>query len=304
MKHSFIATMLDPTQLQTLAAVVREGSFERAAARLHVTPSAVSQRVRALEERVGAVLVQRGQPCVATELGDRLCRHAQTLALLEQQLRLDLPGGAAAEGERPLLRVAVNADSLGTWFVSAVRALGDEPGLLLDMASADQDQTAAWLRRGQVLAAVTAQAQAVPGCRVQRLGVLRYRAVCSPDFHARWFSRGVDAAALGRAPSLLFDRDDQLQLRWVRRLLRREPVLPAHRLPSVEGFLAAALQGVGWGLNPEAMVRPHLAAGRLCELVPGRPLDVTLYWQVADLALPALDRLSAAVQQAARAALA
>lgn len=294
--------MIDSLQLQTLAAVLREGSFERAAQALHVTPSAVSQRIRALEERVGTALVLRGQPCSATEAGGRLCRHAETVALLEDQLRRELPGLPSDDAQaRPVLRVAVNADSLGTWFIEALRAFAEPGDALLDIASADQDQTAEWLRRGQVLGAVTAQATAVPGCKVRRLGALRYRATASPAFMARWFAQGVTAEALQRAPSLVFDRDDQLQARWVRRQLRRTLVLPAHRLPSTQGFVEAALAGVGWGLNPEPLVQAALRSGQLVELLPGQALDVPLHWQVADLELPLLQRLTQAVQRAARA---
>ena len=61
--------MLDYAALSALVSVVREGSFERAARALHVTPSAISQRIRLLEERVGCTLVVRGQPCRAIDVG-------------------------------------------------------------------------------------------------------------------------------------------------------------------------------------------------------------------------------------------
>ena len=302
--------MLDTALLQTLAAVVREGSFERAARALHVSPSAVSQRIRLIEERLGAVLVVRGQPCTATDAGARLCRHAETVALLENDLHRNLPGLARGAGETPraTLRIAVNADSLDTWFVDALAAHAqrdDEPGgdTLIDIAVADQDHTGAWLRRGHVLAAVTALAKPVQGCRSRRLGALRYAATASPAFVARWFGAGVNAESLARAPSLVFDHADRLQAQWVRRLLRREVPLPAHRLPSTQAFVSAAVGGVGWGLNPLALVKDHLAAGRLVELVPGRFFDVPLYWQAASLPLPALEALTRHVLHAAREAL-
>jgi LysR family transcriptional regulator (chromosome initiation inhibitor) len=130
--------------------------------------------------------------------------------------------------------------------------------------------------------------------------VLRYRATASPGFVRQWFAQGVTAAALARAPSLVFDRDDRLQERWVRRLVRRDVALPTHRLPSAQAFVEASLAGVGWGMNPQALVREHLAAGRLVELVPDRPLDVPLYWQSARLELPVLDLLGRHVMEAAQ----
>lgn len=293
--------MLDTPLLHALAAVVREGSFERAARTLHVTPSAVSQRIRQAEERVGTVLVVRGQPCTATEAGARLCRHAQTVALLENELRRGLPGLAPepASRERGTLRVAINADSLSTWFVDALAAFAQEDDTLVDVLIDDQDHTGSWLRRGHVLAAVTSTATPVQGCKSRKLGALRYCATASPAFMARWFPQGLGADALAHAPSLVFDHQDRLQEDWVRRVLRREVSLPAHRLPSPQAFVAAALGGVGWGMNPEPLVRSHLAAGRLVELLPGRPLDVALHWQMAQLPLAPLQALTRQVQRVA-----
>ncbi|HEY9066242.1 MAG TPA: LysR substrate-binding domain-containing protein, partial [Burkholderiaceae bacterium] len=141
------------------------------------------------------------------------------------------------------------------------------------------------------------------GCRSRRLGVLRYCATASPAFAARWFASGVDADSLERAPSLRFDRSDRLQDQWVRRLVRRDVALPVHRMPSSQAFVDAALAGIGWGMNPVALVGGHLKAKRLVELVPDRPLDVPLYWQVARLPLPVLDALTRCVVRAAGVAL-
>jgi LysR family transcriptional regulator (chromosome initiation inhibitor) len=295
--------MLDTHLLSTLAAVVREGSFERAARALHITPSAVSQRMRQLEERVGTVLVVRGQPCTATEAGTRLCRHAETVALMEAELRHDLPSITPlnAQPARGTLRVAVNADSLGSWFVEALATFADDGQNLVDVVVDDQAHTSQWLQRGQVLAAVTAHAQPVQGCKSRKLGALRYVATASPGFVQRWLANGPTAEALQHAPSLVYDHKDRLQEQWVRRLLRRDLLLPAHRLPSTQAFVDAALAGLGWGMNPEPLVRAHLARGQLVELLPNRPLDVVLHWQVAQLPLPALQTLTAAVLAAAKA---
>ncbi|MDH4450383.1 MAG: LysR family transcriptional regulator ArgP [Rhodoferax sp.] len=293
--------MLESTLLATVAAVVREGSFERAARLLHITPSAVSQRVRQMEDRVGAVLVVRGQPCTATEAGARICRHADSVAVLEHDLRRDLPS-LASQGTHATfstIRIAINADSLSTWFVSAMRDFYAQSRVLLDVAVDDQDQTNEWLRRGHVLAAVTSHAKAVQGCKVRKLGSLRYCATASPAFVLQHFAAGVNADTLTRAPSIVFDRNDRLQERWVRRQLRRDVLLPAHRLPSSQAFVDAALADVGWGMNPLLSVQEHLATRRLVELMPGRFMDVPLYWQVAQQPLPALDALTHHVVRAA-----
>ncbi|MBL9054474.1 MAG: LysR family transcriptional regulator, partial [Tabrizicola sp.] len=132
--------MLDLAQLSALAAVHRRGSFDLAAAELNVTPSAVSQRIKALEEVAGALLVRRGTPCIATETGLRLIRHYDEVSLLERTLTADLPG---LESSPATLRIAVNADSLATWVIPALAAT---KGLLFDLVIDDQDVSQDWLR--------------------------------------------------------------------------------------------------------------------------------------------------------------
>jgi len=296
--------MLDYASLAALAAVIREGSFERAAAVLGVTPSAVSQRVKALEERLGTVLVVRGQPCLATATGGRLCAHAERVRLLEGEMAADLPGLAAIAAPGPVtLRVAVNADSLGTWFVPAVAAFAEATGTLLDLVLDAEEHTADRLRSGEVLAAVTADPVPVQGCRTVALGSLRYVAAASPGFAARHFAGGVTAETLAKAPALRFDWRDRMQLRWAEAVSGVAATGPVHWIPSTQGFVDAALAGLGWGMNPVALAEPHLHAGRLVELKPGCPLDVKLYWQHARLGAKLIGRLTRDVIAAARAGL-
>lgn len=295
--------MLDYPALAAVAAVVREGSFERAAAALAITPSAVSQRVRGLEERLGAILIVRSQPCEATELGRSLCAHLDRVRLLEHDLAPALGSIAAGAGERLTLPLAVNADSLATWFPAAAAAFGRVAQVSLDLALDDEAHTATRLRAGEVLAAVTAEREPVQGCRTLSLGALRYAACASPDFVARYFPAGVTAAALKEAPCLRFDRRDFLQARWARAALGTEQLGPVHWVPSTHGFLDMTRVGLGWGMHPTVMVEDHLAAGRLVELVPAQRVDVPLYWTVIRLQTRGLRQLTEAVCAAAGAVL-
>lgn len=295
--------MLDYAALSALAAVVREGSFERAARALHVTPSAISQRIRQLEERVGCALVVRDQPCRPTETGRRLCQHVDRVRLLEQDLQDALPGLDPQGLVRVALPVAVNADSLATWLAPALAAFAAGRPVLMEVAVDDQDHTSEWLRSGAVVAAVTGVARPASGCNSRALGSMRYLAAASPGFALRWFGEGVGAASLALAPSLVFNTKDELQARWARRHCHRHVELPRHTLPSTEAFVAASLAGMGWGMHPQALIAPRLADGALVELVPGTPLDVPLYWQHARAASGLLDELSAAVMAAATGAL-
>ena len=295
--------MLDYAALAALAAVIREGSFERAAGALHVTASAVSQRIRSLEERVGCALVVRDQPCRATETGRRLCQHVDRVRLLEQELQGTLPALAPDGVKRVALPIAVNADSLATWFAPAVAAFAADAPVLVELAVDDQDHTSEWLRSGAVLAAVTGTARAAAGCNSRPLGAMRYIAAASPAFMARHLASGVGAGSLARAPSLVFSTKDDLQARWVRRLCHRDVELPRHTVPSSHAFVTAAVSGMGWGLQPQALIAAQLKDRSLVELVPGSALDVPLHWQHARAASTLLDGLTRAVVAAAARAL-
>ncbi len=294
--------MIDYPAARAVAMIVQTGSFEAAARALNVTPSAISQRVRQLEERLGAVLIERGAPCTATEKGAWLCRHMEHVGILETALMAQLPGAVdpATPARRVTLNVATNADSLGTWFLDAAAAFTRETGYLLNVAIDDEDHTADWLRRGRVLAAVTSLEKPVQGCQVRALGALRYHAVASPDFVARHFPAGVTPEALAAAPGLTFNQKDRLQQAWIRRALGAGMDYPTHWLPSTQGFVDASLAGMGWALNPAHLVEAHLASGRLVELIPGATLDRQLYWQVSRFAADPLLGLTRNVAAAAK----
>lgn len=287
-------TLLDYPAARAVAMVVQTGSFDGAAKALNVTPSAISQRVKALEERLGTVLIERGTPCVATNTGALLCRHVEHVGLLEKSLTAQLPGvvDPAEPTRRVTLNVATNADSLGTWFIAAAAAFSGETGNLLNIAIDDEEHTADWLRRGRVLAAVTALATPVTGCQVRALGALVYAATASPDYAAQHFPGGVTAETIADAPGLVFDQKDRLQHLWIRQTFGRAVTYPSHWLPSTQSFVDASLAGLGWALNPIPLVRDHLAAGRLVELVPGAVLERPLFWQVNRLAADQLSVLT------------
>lgn len=291
--------MLDYPALAAIGAVVREGSFERAAQALGITPSAVSQRVRGLEERLGAILIVRGHPCGPTDLGRSLCAHLDRVRLLEADVAPALARDGSRDAAAVALKVAVNADSLATWFPGVAAALGTGTGVLLDVTLDDEARTADRLRSGDVLAAVTADPDPVQGCKTIPLGSLRYAACASPAFVERHFRGGVTGEALARAPHLRFDRRDLLQARWAREAHGVDLVAPTHWIPSTRGFLDFALAGLAWGLQPLALAEAHVAAGRLVELPPARRIDVKLYWTATRLPSASLRRLTDAVRAAA-----
>lgn len=294
--------MLDYPAARAVAMVAQTGSFEAAARALNVTPSAVSQRVRNLEERIGAVLIERGSPCIATPQGAWLCRHMEHVGILEKELLAHLPGLAEAvfgesAGMQVTLSIATNADSLGTWFLRAVTPFVRDSRYLLNIAIDDEDHTAEWLRRGRVVAAVTNLAKPVQGCAVKPLGSLTYIATASPEFFRRHFPNGVTAEAIARAPALTFNQKDRIQHEWVRQAFGSAIAFPTHWLPSTQAFVDGTLSGLGWALNPVQLAGEQLAAGRLVELIPGARLDRALYWQVNRLSANQLRPLTQAITE-------
>jgi len=288
---------IDGQQLSAFAAVIEHGSFDAAAARLHVTPSAVSQRIKALEQSVGQVLVRREKPCTATPAGAPLLRLAAQTALLEAETLAEMGGGS---GQRTRIAIAVNADSMATWFTAVLGELDD---VLFDIRIEDQDHSARLLREGTVMGAVTTERAPVAGCRVEPLGTMRYVAVASPDFVRRYLPNGFTAADVAAAPSLAWNRDDALQDLLVRKVFRRVIARPVHYVPTVEGFAAAVHAGLGWGMFPSTLAAGQLDEGSFVQ-ISDVTLDVPLFWQCWKLDSPTVERVTAAVRSAAKPVLA
>ena len=287
-------------QLRTLVSVVDLGSFEAAAAHLHITQSAVSQRIRAMEEAAGRILVRRERPITATDSGEIVLRTARQMLHLEDSLAGELDDSGAAQ-DHVVLAVACNSDSLATWFLDAMTEVHSAGRVVFDIRREDESLSSELLRRGEVMAAVTSESRPVQGCRALPLGSMRYLACASPGFVARHLRDGSPTAALGRAPIVDFDRSDAHQNHYYRRLSRRQPTGPRHFVPSSHDHVRAIVAGLGWGLIPEQLATPWLVSGEIVDVSPDRPLDVPLFWQHWKLQSPDLDALTAAVLDTARA---
>lgn len=291
---------LDPVALTTLTTVVQEGTFERAAARLHVTPSAVSQRVKALEQSVGQVVVGRTKPVTPTAAGEVLLRLAGHWDLLVSDALGELVPEADATAY-PLVPVVVNADSLATWMLPALARAHEELGITLDVVREDEEHASDLVRSGAALAAVTADPTPVAGCRLTPLGSLRYVAVCTPGFRDRWLPRGARAADLDRAPMVRFDRKDTMQHRVARRWVRREVDPPATFIGSSREFAEAVRLGMGWAMMPVAWAQEALDSGALVPVARRPHHDVPLHWLAWRLPSRTLEVLTLCVEdQAAR----
>lgn len=287
---------IQPDQARTLAAIVAEGSFDAAASRLSVTASAVSQRIRALEVAVGRPVLKRTRPIELTESGQAVVRFARQLDMLAADLADELQPGTTHPGVR--LTLVINSDSLHTWALAGLARVAGT--VQLEILREDQDYSLELLRSGAAAAAITATAKPTPGCTSRRLGTMRYLPVCTPAFADEWFPDGAGAQALAQAPVIIFDRKDDLQDRYLRRISRRPLQPPRHYVPAAHEFGEAIRLGMGWGLLPELELGDDLDRRTLTTLVPETFVDVPLHWQQWRYGSAALNGVAAAIEDAAR----
>ncbi|MFC0673303.1 ArgP/LysG family DNA-binding transcriptional regulator [Brachybacterium hainanense] len=295
---------IDPVLAETLRIVAEEGTLEAAARRQHMTASAVSQRLRLLEQQLGQRLLVRAKPARLTEPGQAVVRFARRHALIEHEALAEL--GLEARGESPRLSIAVNSDSMATWFLGALAGFARRHDAQLELLREDQDATARHLASGAAVAAVTSSPVPSPGCSVTALGSLVYVAAAAPAWWERWIGPSdraqttrVTAEALTCAPRIDFDRSDELQATWLRRLGVDPAGTPRHFVPSTHDLAAAVEAGLGWGMLLTFQADPLLASGRLLPL-GGEPVTPPLFWQVAKTPSRLLDELTEAVVSTAR----
>jgi LysR family transcriptional regulator, chromosome initiation inhibitor len=297
----------DPDALECLAAIVEEGGFERAATRLSITQSAVSQRLRALEAQVGTVLIVRTRPLKATAAGQLLIKHAKQLRLLRADLERDMqelaPSTASGAREEERVSIAINADSIATWALPAVNELARE-GLPLEIITDDQDFTHEWLREGQVLGCVTTLKQALRGCKVLPLGAMKYIAVCEANTWASGRFAGyktLTAHNFRELPFIAFNRKDDMQAEFIGKAFGLKRVtLNQLFVPSSEGQVRAVLAGWGVSVVPQLLVQPLIDAGRLVNIAPQYSLPIQLFWHCWNLESEVLNALTQALTDAAQ----
>ena len=283
--------MFDYKLIEALAMVAREGGFDKAARALYITQSAVSQRVKLLEELTGQVLIARTTPPQATSAGQKLIKHYLQVKLLED----DLIGEIDEVGNKGFTSIAVgiNADSLAFWLLKAIHPFLLEERVLLDIRVNDQEQTHQLLKDGEVMGCISTIEQPMQGCRIEYIGRMNYRMMAAPEFAARWFPNGLAIEDVRRAPAIIFDRQDELHHKLLHQALEEVPAaIPTNYVPSVEKFAEFIALGLAYGMLPDQQSTPLLRTGQMVDLSPDCHVSAKLYWHCWNLKSDLLEKLT------------
>ncbi|WP_300465173.1 LysR family transcriptional regulator ArgP [Desulfobacula sp.] len=283
--------MFDYKLIEALAMVAREGGFDKAARALCITQSAVSQRVKLLEELTGQVLIARTTPPRATSSGQKLLKHYLQVKRLEDDL-MEKICEPANKGFASI-SVGVNADSLAFWFLEAIHPFLLEERVLLDIRVDDQEQTHQLLKDGEVMGCISTHEQPMQGCRIEYIGCTNYHMMAAPEFAARWFPNGLAIDDIRQAPAIIFDRKDDLHHKLLHQALEEVPAaIPTHYVPSVEKFAEFIALGLAYGMLPDQQSMPLVRSGQLVDLSPGCHVSVKLYWHCWNLKSDLLEKLT------------
>lgn len=269
--------MLDNRLIEALALVVQEGGFDKAARIMNITQSAVSQRVKLLEEITGQVLIARTTPPQATLAGRKFLKYYLQIKRLEDDLMDEI--NETDKKKYTNITLGINADSLAFWFLEAIHPFLLEENALLDIRVDDQGVTHRMLKNGEVMGCISTQEQPMQGCRIDYLGCINYRLMATPEFAARWFPKGISLEGVSRAPALIFDRNDELLHKLLNLTFEEAPPsIPAHYLPSVEKYAEFIALGHAYGSLPDQQSRPLVEANQLVDLSPFCHVSAKLYW--------------------------
>jgi len=286
--------MQDYKLLSALDAVLKEQSFDKAAKRLHITQSAISQRIKLLETDYGQPLLIRSQPIQATALGQKLLGHFKRVLQLESELAKQLN----KEKQLQSLPLAVNADSFATWFVDALAPLLQQQQIELNLYVEDESRTWERLSSGEALACITSKARSMSGAESHFLGYMEYLCVATPNFITRYFSKGINAQSLQYAPTVAFDQHDDIHIRFLAdHFSLKQGEYPCHTVRSTQGFIDITLADGAYSLNSRLQIEHYLKEKQLINILPDKRLYVPLYWHCWQLSGALMHELTENVVQ-------
>ena len=282
--------MINYKLLEAFAAVIQEKGFEKASKKLHITQSAISQRIKLLEEIEGRILIIRSVPPETTPYGKKLLKHFNMVVHLENQLRTDI-SKANPRGFKTII-AGVNEDSLATWFLDAVQPFLMSDKYLIDIKVDDQAETDKMLKNGKVFGCISSNELKISGCKSFFLGKMRYSAAANFEFAEKYFSSGFNKKNIKAAPCVIFNRKDMLQHAFFSDIMGVDiKNFPSHYVPSSEKFLDFILKGYGYGMVPHIQSNKFFKSEKLKKIY-SESLDVNLYWNCWDVKSELIDKFT------------
>ncbi|WP_277656743.1 LysR family transcriptional regulator ArgP [Seleniivibrio woodruffii] len=283
--------MYDYKLLEAFCAVVECGGFEKAAEKLFITQSAVSQRVRLLEDAAKSVLLVRSNPPVPTDTGRAFIAHFNKVRMLESELEKTLSHDE--DCGYTSISVGLNADTLATWFFDAIEETVKRENILLKLRVDDQEVTHGMLKNGDVSGCISTRSTPMQGCSVHYLGKTTYRMYVSPHKKDEWFPEGFTIEALKSVPVIIYNERDTLHTQMFRNALGTEEVqYPSLFIPSVEKYLDAVMRGMGIGMMPDPQCWPFLQKGIIADAAAPFTVEAHLYWHRWNIHSKPLDALT------------
>jgi len=287
--------MLDNNLLEAFGLVLDCGGFEKAAKSLFISQSAVSQRIKQLEDYMGQVLIVRTSPPRATSAGRQLFKHYKQVKCLENEILSNVLSGA--KNKYTVLTIGVNADSLATWFYDIISEFTIKNNVLINIIVDDQDETRKLLKDGEVVGCISASNELIQGCSYHYLGSMQYSFAANKNFCQKWFGNGVSYDSAADAPTVMFNTKDNLHYKLFKNIFQKiPPEFNTHYMPSPERLLDAVLSGLGYGAVPNMQADKYFKNGELVDIFPGVYIDVNLYWHCWNIDFNYLKQFTSEIQ--------
>lgn len=287
--------MFNNQELLTLIAVIDKGSFESAARSLFVTTGAISQRIKSLENKFGAPIIIRSSPPKLTKNGERIMLLARQISLLQKEV-VDVLS-AKKEG-RASVPIAVNYDSLTSWFLKVITRSCMETDILLDIKTTSKSATQQLLKDGTVIAAVTPSPEIIPGCKAVSLGALEYLPVCSRQFYQEHFKKGVSKQSLLKVPAIYFSNEDYSGNSFLKKFDLSPEDIRRYFIPETDGIIEMVKANMGWAPLPRFSLEKHSEADLIC--FDPHVFTIELFWKTWELSSLTIHNFSQIVLQEAR----